>query len=187
MIRHVLFAAVIFFVVTGAVLADAGFPRLGSPDLENSSSAANTFFGVSLAALFSFGGYWAIRNPWAALAVCFLGVGTISILLSLLCLLTPYTLLFIPPFFGVGAVLLFFGGRWIIRSRVAFVGRNLVFMLLSLAAAVAVVVSLSQLTWTNPREEERIRRQQQRETRDRAAKEKEAKGKEAKEKEADEK
>jgi hypothetical protein len=176
MSRHVLFAALALLVMTSSVLADAGPPPLGRPDFERSSSAATALLGVSLAAMLSFRGYWVIRNPWAGLASFFLGAGIVALLLGVLCLLVQYFLLVSPLFFGGGALLAFFGGKWMIASRAPFVGRNLVFLLLALGAAVVTAVALDQLTWTNPREEQRSRRERQR----RKAHEREANEKESK-------
>jgi hypothetical protein len=169
--RQVFFAAAMVLFVASTVRADVGLPSLGSPDFANSSSATSASFGLSLAAMLIFGGYWLIRNPWAGLVSFCLGAGMVSFLIGAgLCCLGVFDgldlafLMGSALFVGAGACLLFWGGKRIRGCMPSFVGVNLLFLLLSLAGGIATLVSLGQLTWTNPRaerEERRKQRQQQ--------------------------
>jgi len=169
MTRHLfLLAAATLLLVTNLAHADVGFPSLGSPDFERSAPADNAFFGLSLATMLIFGGYWIIRGGLAWF--CVIG-GIFFFLLGLLCLLV-FLPIGTPIFSGGGALMAYWGVRKNVLTRAPFVGRNLLFLLISLGALVATIVSLERLTWTNPREERRRQQYEQRQQRQRDAKEK---------------
>jgi hypothetical protein len=161
--RHVLFTAAVLLLGASTVLADIG-PSFGTPNFSRTSPGGNAFFALSLAAMLIFGGYWVIRNPWAGLVTFCLGGGIVLVLMGVLCLLLfaiggEFFLCVSPFFLGGGAFLAYWGGRRILVGWAPFVGVNLLFLLLSLGGALATIVAVEQLTWTNPRQEQRERRQ----------------------------
>ena len=174
-VRCVLLAAATLLIVSNSVHADAGFPSLGTPDFEKSSTAGNAFFGLSLAAMFIFFSYWVIRNPQAGLAAINILGGIGFCLFGLISL--PIRLISLPilVFAACGAVAAFFGGKKVFANSAPFVGRNLLFLMLSLGAMGMTVISMAQLKWTNPRQEQRRLREQRREKLELEAKERDAK------------